>query len=88
MKSPPTMAWESDTAASTLRRILKIGCQTDYVTNFFCQKWLSIKGETLKHAHPNLDLKDCLFEAFLQSCQGTLHHEGTLPTGTLRYKVP
>ena len=23
-----------------------------------------------------------------QSCAGTLHHEGTIPTGTLRYKVP
>jgi len=23
-----------------------------------------------------------------QSCQGTLQHEGTIPTGTLRYKVP
>jgi len=23
-----------------------------------------------------------------QSCQGTLHHEGTIPAGTLRFKVP
>jgi len=29
----------------------------------------------------------CTRFSSVQSCPGTLHHEGTIPTGTLRYKV-
>ena len=61
---------------------------TDLLQGSHSQAETHMRGERVCHKIASREGRASSVVAQHQSCPGTLHHEGTIPTGTLRYKVP